>query len=206
MESNDKLFYDQLDLDPFTFSSPNTTGWNDLDLKNLLENTIKSPNINNQQSLEQNNHLVELFVNEAEVFKPLPQNGSIQLDSNNTMTTALEQAWKQPLPNAPLLQQKGNIISLYARKQGTLHERYSKWLAYLHAQQNMNNRNRETNSNAQNSTQPSYTLKHTSKQNKINKQHTMTSKHKTTHPSNQALIHIIQQLNKQSMEKLQNKR
>ena len=173
MESNDKLFYDKLDLDPFTFSSPNSTGWNDVDLKNLLANTVQSPDIDNLQSSEQNNRLLELFVNESEVFAQIPQNELIQLESNNTMnTTTLEQEWKQPLPNPPLLQQDGIIESNYTihhiahqQRTGTLHEKYSKWLSYLHAQQNMNTKNIETNPNANISTQPSDSSKQQNKQN-----------------------------------------
>ena len=72
MEGNDKLYYDKLDLDPFTFSSPNSTGWNDLEFKNLLEDAVKATHNEKEISKDslhlQADTLVELLVNDLEVF------------------------------------------------------------------------------------------------------------------------------------------
>lgn len=99
MESNDKLYYDKLDLEPFTFSSPNSTGLNDLDFRNLLENAVKAVHIEKDIPKDstplEGEILVELFVNDSEVFSQLPQNEAIHL--GNKMT-ALQPDWKQPLP------------------------------------------------------------------------------------------------------------
>lgn len=229
MESNDELFYDQLDLDPFTFSSPNSTGWNDVELKNLIENVIHSEDIEIPQSTEQNIKLLELFVNDSEVFSQLQQQESIQFESNNLNPT-LEQDWRQPLPNPPLLQSDDIVNDHHLmntiHKQGNLHERYIKWLSYLQAHHNIQNIKPSVNKTHQHHTSSSH-------QNNINEQHSIPSRHhssktsqkisnvsfkneskraakslpsrKITYSHNQSYIQIIQQLNKQTMEKLQNR-
>lgn len=116
MESNDKLYYDKLDLEPFTFSSPNSAGWNDLELKSLLEDVAQSTQQEKEPSKDispsQSDFLVELFANDSKVFAPIPQKEAIDHKNNsiiNNMT--LQQSWKQPLPQQnPKMKQSNSTV------------------------------------------------------------------------------------------------
>ena len=80
MESNHNPHYEKLDLDPFTFSSPNSAGWNDLELKNFLEDkkqkAVIEKKIPENSSPLQSDTLVELSLNEVEAFAQLSQEKS----------------------------------------------------------------------------------------------------------------------------------
>lgn len=116
MESNDKLYYDKLDLGPFTFSSPNSAGWNDLEFKSLLEDVVQATQQEKGTSKDispsQSDFLVELFINDSQVFAPIPQKEAINHKNNSSINNrTLQQSWKQPLPQQkPKIKQSNSTV------------------------------------------------------------------------------------------------
>lgn len=221
MESNHNPHYEKLDLDPFTFSSPNSAGWNDLELKNLLEDkkqkAIIEKKIPENPSPLQKDILVELSLNEVEAFAQLSQ----EKNPDNINNAAPQQDWKQSLP-----QPKPKIDQTTLRKNPPkITDKYL--LQKMHALPNRKTQNNPSSlkqkkivqqdsiSSNNHSSVPIQKNAKTTKQSKerlrnlvsllaIEAQKSFPTV-RTNHSTDEPLVHLIHQLNKKTIEKLQNR-
>lgn len=225
MESSDQTQYETLDLEPFTFSSPNATDWNEIEYQNILEATkheVVNEKIAKDSSSYHDEMFIELCVNETDVLTQISTGETKSTPStHNSESTLLLPNWKQPLAlPKPKVEQKSfpnissNMDHHYLNELKKMHAvRYQRPKTienHSHPNNLVKQSSITTNDPSSNPTEESLSQK--SKKSPTNIENLLSSMlskegpkstfHTNLQP-NEQLIQLIHQLNKQTMEKLQ---